>query len=230
MATYVRSIADGLLVTLEGIEGGGKAAQARALADRLEAEGYQVTLTREPGGTSVGEALQPIICRRGPAVGPWTELFLFAASRAHHVDQVIRPALERGEVVICSRFTDSTLAYQGYGRGLDLELVHIISHIASGGLRPHLTIILDLPPEQSLERSMVDGLCDETRQEELAFRQRSQQGYLQMATQEPRRFRVVDACLPPQEIAHQVWHWVQPLLAEAGSSSRRQPMRREVNY
>lgn len=212
MARRPLSVAGGLLLTLEGVEGSGKSTQAHALADRLKGEGYRVVLCREPGGTPLGEALRLLIFDRGLAVDPWAELFLFAASRAQHVDEVIGPALARGQVVICDRFTDSTLAYQGYGRGLDLEMVGIVNHIASRGLRPRLTVLLDLPVEQGLARTSPDATGDRICQEDMAFHRRVRQGYLQLAAQEPQRFLVVDANLPSPEITERVWQRLSPLL------------------
>jgi len=183
------------------------------LAKRLATEGYAITTCREPGGTPLGEAVRSLIFDKGLEPNPWAELFLFAASRAQHLEKVIQPALERGEIVICDRFTDSTMAYQGYGRGLDLETVKIINHIACRDLRPRLTILLDLPSEQGLARTLPEPTGDRIYQETLEFHQRVRDGYLELAAKEPQRFLVVDARLPVDEISHRIWQRINPLLS-----------------
>ena len=140
----------GLLITFEGGDGSGKSTQARLLGERLTRAGYPVTLTQEPAGTEVGRLAWEGIARGG--LEPHTELFLFLAARSDHTARVIAPALEAGGIVVCDRFADSTVAYQGYGRGLDLRLVHRLNRLATRGLRPDLIFLLDLPVEEGLAR------------------------------------------------------------------------------
>src|SRR3989304_3163703 len=148
----------GVLITLEGGEGSGKSTQAEALAEFLRDEGYTVLVTEEPAGTQLGRVVKGVFEQQASgeqsaAVNAVAELFLFEAARAQHVAEVIRPALERGEVVLCDRYTDSTLAYQGYGRGLSLDHIRACNHIATGGLAPDLTLLVDVPPEGGLARA-----------------------------------------------------------------------------
>jgi dTMP kinase len=145
----------GLLITFEGGEGSGKTTQARTLAQRLEANGYTVTLTREPAGTEVGRLAWEGIARGG--LDPYTELFLFLAARSDHTAHVIAPALEAGRIVVCDRFADSTVAYQGYGRGLDLRLLHRLNRAATRGIRPDLIFLLDTAVEEGLARQGKAG-------------------------------------------------------------------------
>jgi dTMP kinase len=187
----------GTFITLEGPEGAGKTVHAQRLADELAARGHRVRLTREPGGTSLGERLRAILLERsGPAVGaldPRADALLFNAARAQLVAEVVRPALDAGEVVLCARFADSTLAYQGFGAGLPIIDLRAIATVATGGLDPDRTILLDLPPEVGLARK-----ADETRNRfesafDLEFHRRVRDGFLDLARGEPSRWRVVDA-------------------------------------
>lgn len=200
----------GVLVTLEGGEGSGKSTQAEALADRLREGGYAVTLTCEPAGTALGTTVKGVF-QRG-AVTPEAELFLFEAARAQHVEDVIRPALERGDVVVCDRYTDSTLAYQGYGRGLSLDHVRAANHIATRGLPPHFTVLLDLPPETGLARKKGEPGSDSIGQESLEFHQRVREGFLALAERESERIAVVDASKPSEEVAEEAWRALQGFL------------------
>ncbi|MGQ9858266.1 MAG: dTMP kinase [Thermodesulfobacteriota bacterium] len=199
-------------ITLEGIEGSGKTSQIRMLASHLENSGIQVRMSREPGGTAIGDAVRPILlCWENTGMAPLTELFLIAACRAQHVEEVLLPSLEMGKVVLCDRFTDATLAYQGYGRGLELEMVRQVNALAAHGLVPGLTVLLDCPVEVGLERSRkrlsLEGKTwSEGRfeAEERSFHQRVREGYLELARQEPGRFRVIDAGRSPGEVASDV--------------------------
>jgi len=200
-----------VFITLEGGEGVGKTTQQALLAERLQREGYACVSTREPGGTALGEALRELLLHGDPLT-PLAELLLYAADRAEHVNKVIAPALAVGQVVICDRFTDSTLAYQGYGRGLDLQQVRQLNHLATGGLQPHLTLWLDLPPEVGLARS---GLADRLEQERLEFHRRVHQGFQALAAAEPQRIVRIDAGGSPLEVAARIWSVVQPRLPAA---------------
>lgn len=201
----------GILVTLEGGEGCGKSSQAEALAALLRAQDYTVTVTREPAGTELGRTVMSLF-RQGAAVTPQAELFLFEAARAQHVREVIRPALERGEVVLCDRYTDSTLAYQGYGRGLSLDHIRAVNHIATEGLVPHFTVLLDVPPETGLARKDHHRLDDSIGGEPLEFHERVRQGFLELAQREPQRIVVVDAFLPLDEVTRAAWQHLQRFL------------------
>lgn len=200
-----------MFITLEGGEGVGKTTQRALLAERLQREGYACVSTREPGGTALGRALREILLHGDPLT-PLAELFLYAADRAEHVQKCILPALAAGQVVVCDRFTDSTLAYQGYGRGLDLEKIRQLNHLATGGLQPHLTLWLDLPPEVGLARS---GLADRLEQERLEFHRRVHQGFQTLAAAEPQRIVRIDAEGSPLEVAARIWSVVQPRLPAA---------------
>jgi dTMP kinase len=200
-----------VFITLEGGEGVGKTTQQALLALQLRQAGYPCLCTREPGGTALGRALREILLHGDPLT-PLAELFLYAADRAEHVQKCILPALAAGQVVVCDRFTDSTLAYQGYGRGLDLQQVRQLNHLATGGLQPHLTLWLDLPPEVGLARS---GLADRLEQERLEFHRRVHQGFQTLAAAEPQRIVRIDAEGSPLEVAARIWSVVKPRLLTA---------------
>ena len=201
----------GTLVTLEGGEGSGKSTQAEALAARLREREYSVVLTREPAGTPLGGIVKEIL-QKGIALTAEAETFLFEAARAQHVTAVVRPALERGDVVLCDRYTDSTLAYQGYGRGLSLDHLRAVNHIATGGLPPHFTILLDVPPENGLARKDHERLTDSIGSESLEFHQRVRTGFLELAKREPKRIVVVDASRPADEVTAAAWQHLERFL------------------
>ena len=216
----------GLFIAFEGGEGTGKTTQARMLQERLQGLGRRVLLTREPGGTDVGERLREIILRPskdpdGPPAQPHltaaAELFLFLAARAQLVSEVINPALADGAIVVCDRFSDSTIAYQGYGRGLNLEAVRESCDLATGGLRPDLSVLLDLPVEAGLARKNDGNEWDAIGQESREFHERVRGGFHELAAAEPQRWLVVDAALPVEGIAGIVWERVRGLLDEAAS-------------
>jgi dTMP kinase len=198
-----------VFIVFEGGDGAGKSTQCRALLGRLRRRGIPARLTREPGGTPLGESLRRAL-KSQPDLSAAAELFLFCAARAQLVQQVIRPALRDGVTVICDRFTASTVAYQGYGRGLDLDLVHQLNQVATGNLSPDLTILLDLPAEAALARRTRPG--DGFEAAPLEFHRRVRRGYLDQAAGSPRQWLVLDAALPQQVLARQVWAKVQPLL------------------
>lgn len=185
----------GVFVTFEGGEGAGKSTQIQLLAEGLQQAGYEVLLTRQPGGTGYGKRIRDLIL--APAeeevLSPRAELFLYLADRAHHVDYLVRPALQAGKVVICDRYTDSTLAYQGYGRGLDLEQLQMLNEAATGHLSPQLTFWLDLDPELGRQRIASRGVLDRLESEALHFHQAVQAGYAHLAAQTPQRWFKVDA-------------------------------------
>lgn len=206
-----------LFVTIEGVEGCGKSTQARALFKRALKEGIPVVLSHEPGSTSLGEKTRRYLKQTGgPEISPLAELFLFAAARAQLVAEVIRPSLGRGDMVICDRYTDSTVAYQGHGRGLDLDSIHTVNTIATGGLLPDLVILLDLPVEIGLARK-GSTRDDRFEHEEVAFHQRVRAGYLKMAAAAPQRWLVVDAGLSRTEMGRIIWEGVGKLLQKEGA-------------
>ena len=203
----------GLFITFEGGEGCGKSTQSRLLLKKLEQQNIPVVLTHEPGGTALGNELRKVLKRRrGSFISPQAELFLFVASRAQLVAELIRPALEEGKLVICDRFTYSTLVYQGYGRGLDLTAIEMVNNMATGNLNPDLIILLDISPEQGLARKR--SLKDRFELEDLSFHRRVREGYLKVAAAEPDRWLVIDASLPKGKIAEIIWDRVSQLLPD----------------
>lgn len=198
-------------ITFEGGEGSGKSTQAGLLLKKLQEEHVPALLTREPGGTALGNELRKALkTKQGARISPLAELLLFAASRAQLMDELIGPALQEGKVVICDRFTHSTIVYQGYGRGLDLALVGTVNSIATKDVRPDLTVLLDIPPEQGLRRR--PSLEDRFELEDPSFHGRVRDGYLKMAAAEPDRWLVIDASLAKTEIADIIWGRVSRLL------------------
>ncbi len=191
-----------MLITLEGPEGSGKSSQIRLLYDYLQAQGVAVRLTREPGGTPIGDEIRACVHNvQNTAMCPEAELLLYSASRAQLVREVIRPSLAVGMVVLCDRFYDSTLAYQGYGRGLNLTALRQITDFATGGLTPDLTFLLDLDVEIGLARRTGGGVeMNRLDLETVAFHRRVRQGYHQLAAAEPDRWRIIDANRPPEII------------------------------
>ncbi len=191
-----------MFITLEGPDGSGKSLQIGELADFLRARGYQVLTTREPGGTSIGDQIREVIMRMdNKSMNPRTEILLFCAARAQIVAEVIRPNLEKGVVVISDRYADSTLAYQGYGHGLDLTSLRQILSFATGGLIPDLTLLLDIDVEQGLARRHTGGgEWNRLDDYELAFHKRVRQGYLELAASEPNRWKVINASATPSQV------------------------------
>lgn len=182
---------NGFFLTFEGPEGGGKTTQARRLGDALRENGYDVILTREPGGTRIGEEIRRMFSSNDYAPFPETELLLLLSSRAQHVREVIIPSLRNEKIVICDRFSDATLAYQGYGRGMDISFIRMLNDFATSGLKPDLTILLDLDIGLGLKRKGISG--DRIEMEDFSFHERVREGYLLIAREEPERVKVVDA-------------------------------------
>lgn len=192
-------------ITFEGPEGGGKSTQALRLANRLSLEGIPATATREPGGTGLGEKVRHILLDPGGApLSSWAEALLFTAARAQLVAELIRPALKAGRVVICDRYIDSTMAYQGFGRGLDLEQLRQLQEAATGGLRPDLTLLLDLKVEEGLAR-IPGNDRDRLDREAEQFHRRVREGYLKMSAQDPGRWVRVDASGSPDLVAEKIF-------------------------
>jgi dTMP kinase len=196
--------ARGWFITIEGPEGAGKTTQATALAKHLAGAGLDVHLTREPGGTWLGERIREVLLARtdSPAANdPLTDAFLFNAARRQLVTEVIRPRLEAGSTILCARYADSTLAYQGFGAGVPLERLLVLEGAATDGLRPDLTILLDLPVEEGLARKTPDDVTRFEAEFDLAFHRRVREGFLALAAAEPGRFAVIDARLPVEDVA-----------------------------
>ena len=184
-----------MFITLEGPEGSGKTSQVPSLANYLRGEGYDVVVTREPGGTAVSDQIRDVLMNsKNVSIVPRTEILLFLAARAQHVEALIRPALEAGKLVLCDRYGDSTLAYQGYGHKTDLDTLRYLLNYATGGLKPNLTLLLDIPVEMGLERKRKnDSEWNRLDAFEEAFHKRVRQGYLELAKLDPERWQIIDA-------------------------------------
>jgi dTMP kinase len=203
----------GLFITLEGPEGAGKTTNREFLAERLRAAGRETLLTREPGGTPLAERIRELLL--APTDEPMasdTELLLMFAARAQHLDQVIRPALAAGKVVLCDRFTDATYAYQGGGRGLSEARIAVLEDFVQGTLRPDLTLVFDLPVEVGLARAAARGRLDRFEQEGRAFFEAVRQTYLRRAAGDPQRYRIIDAGQPLSDVQCQLERLLPELL------------------
>ncbi len=211
----------GIFITFEGVEGSGKSTQIELLAKALKTKGLKVVKTQEPGGTKIGVMIRKVLLDpKNKEIDPMTELMLYGASRAQHIKEVILPAIKEGNVVLCDRFSDATVAYQGYGRGLSIEEIRKLDRLLTGGMKPSLTIILDIDPEKGLLRakrrieennSLKEGRIE---QEGFSFHKRVRDGYLKLASEEPDRLKVVQADLTVNEIHNRIieimkerFHW-----------------------
>jgi dTMP kinase len=220
----------GIFITFEGPEGSGKSTQARLLYERLQGEGYPVILTREPGGTRIGELIRRILVDlRHTEMAPTTETLLFSAARAQLVSELVRPYLATGGIVLCDRYADSTYAYQGYGLGRDLDELHVITEVATGGLMPDLTFYLDLPVEEGLNRKRMARVRSEGGENtafskppewnrldarDISYHQRVADGFHALMAREPQRWSKLDAHAAPDELATQILAAIEPLLAQ----------------
>jgi len=209
-----------VFITFEGPEGSGKTTQIKLLADELRSAGHDIVVTREPGGTPIGDQIRTVLHDvDNTAMAADAEILLYAASRAQHVGQLIRPALAQGTVVLSDRYTDSTLAYQGYGRGLDLTALRQINAFATGGLTPDMIIYLDCPVEEGLSRKQKalaqGGEWNRLDQETVEFHRRVRQGYQALIAAEPGRWLVLDTCRPIEEIQKEIQKAVKGLLEKA---------------
>lgn len=203
----------GLFITIEGIEGSGKTTQIDRIKAHLQSRGHTVDVTREPGGTPIAEKIRAILLDTAHTeMAPTTELILYQAARAQHVAERIRPALESGKTVICDRFMDSTAAYQGAGRKLPQQQLQTLHALATGGLTPDLTLLIDLPAELGLTRATKDSSSDRIESEALEFHQRVRQGFLRIAQQEPRRVKIVDGQDTPEHVAARIAVLIDELL------------------
>ncbi len=194
-----------MFITFEGPEGSGKTTQIKALAAHLRTQGYDVLTTREPGGTSISDQIRAVLTNlENTAMHPRAEILLFLAARAQLVEQVIRPETAAGKVVICDRYIDSTLAYQGYGHGYDLAQLRQLLAFATGGLLPDLTLLLDVDPAEGLKRKRSGGEWNRLDAYALDFHQRVRAGYREMAAQEPERWVTIDASCPPPAVQAEI--------------------------
>ena len=211
----------GLFITFEGIDLCGKTTQAKLLVAHLKDKGFDVLLTREPGGPGISEKIRQILLNpENHAMTSMAELLLYEASRAQHTEELIRPALSDGKLVICDRFGDASFAYQGHGRRLGGELVRRLNDMATGGLSPDLTIVLDLPPEEAARRAEgKDWQADRLEGEKIDFHRRVREGYLRLAEEEPERVRVIDGRGPVEQIQGRIRALVGPLLMEKPDDS-----------
>jgi dTMP kinase len=201
-----------MFITFEGIEGCGKTTQARLLAEQLEACGQKTLVTREPGGAQISEQIRAVLLdHRNDGMDPMAEALLYEAARAQFVTEIVRPALDAGITVICDRFADSTLAYQGYGRGLDLSTLTVLNTIATGGLTPDITFLLDIPVAEGLQRRERGGDWNRMDDAGRAFHERVFIGYHALAQAAPGRWRVIDARGAVPDVASAVWSAVAPL-------------------
>lgn len=203
-----------MFITFEGTEGSGKSTALHAIADALEHRGHAVLCTREPGAGSFGRSVRELLLH-GEALSAWAEVFLFLADRAEHASRIIRPALEAGSVVLCDRFGDSTVAYQGHARGLPVEKLRELNQLATGGLSPNLTLLFDLEPSVGLAR-LAD--MDRLDQEPLSFHESVRQGFHLEVEHDPGRWVVIDASAPPDRAVSQALWAIQALLAKESSS------------
>lgn len=194
----------GLFITLEGPDGGGKTTQAQQLARWFRLYGRETVITREPGGTATAESIRKLVLDPALDLSPETETLLQLAARADHVDQVIRPALEAGKVVICDRFTDSTMVYQGILRDMDLDQLRKLNDFATRGLRPDVTLLLDGDPRELVKRRENRGTVDKFELQGLAYQDRIRAGYLRLAQEEPERILVVDALREPEVVTEEI--------------------------
>ncbi|HXW68315.1 MAG TPA: dTMP kinase [Dissulfurispiraceae bacterium] len=207
----------GVFLSFEGIEGTGKTTQARLLSERLQAEGHDVVLTFEPGGTVIGSRIREILLLpEHLEMSAITELLLYNAARAQHLAEKILPAIKKGKIIITDRFSDSTVAYQCYARGIDKTLVMSLDQLATGGLLPDLTLLFDLDAEAGLARNRNANKTDRIELEDIEFHRRVREGYLAVAKADPDRVSIVDAALPIAEVRAQVWKIVKERLKAKG--------------
>lgn len=200
----------GLFITFEGADGCGKTTQLNLLKDYLTAKGYAVILTREPGGKGLGEKIREILLNYDGKVADRCESFLFLADRAQNIETIVKPAIESGKIVLCDRHTDSSVAYQGYGRGLDIEQIKMLNNLATGGKQPDLTLIFDVDIETSMQR--VGNEKDRMESSGKEFFNRVRNGYLEMAKQEPERLKIVDSTKSIDEVHKRVIEIILPYL------------------
>lgn len=200
----------GLFITFEGCDGCGKTTQLELLAKYLQGKGYDVIVTREPGAKGLGETLREILLNYDGEVSSNCESFLFLADRAQHIDTIVKPAIDAGKIVLCDRHIDSTAAYQGYGRGLDLEQINYLNNIATSGLKPDLTLLFDVDIETSMAR--VGNNKDRMENAGIEFQEKVRHGYLELAKKEPKRIKVFDSGKTIEQLHQEVLGTIAPLV------------------
>jgi dTMP kinase len=205
-----------VFITFEGIEGCGKTTQIELLYAYLEKKGHKIIKTREPGGTAFGESLRNAFLHAKMKVYPLSELLVFMAMRAQHVDELIQPALREGAIVLCDRFTDASYAYQGYGRGIDLSIIEMLNKLVTKEIKPDLTILLNCPVERGLTRKAESAFMDRFEKEELSFHRKINGAYEKLSKEEPKRFFVVDGTLEINTIHNAIRKKVEDLLKHHG--------------
>ena len=192
----------GLFITFEGADGCGKSTQLELLHDYLLKSGYEVILTREPGGKGLGEKIRELLLNYNGEVSDRCESFLFLADRAQNIDTIVKPAIDTGKIVLCDRHTDSTVAYQGYGRGLDIDRINMLNNLAVNGIKPDLTFVFDIDTQTSMQRVGKDK--DRMESAGIEFHKKVRNGYLELAKQDPQRIKVIDASKSIEEIHKEV--------------------------
>lgn len=203
----------GLFITVEGTDGCGKTTQINLMKEYIKQKGYNVVLTREPGGTNIGEKIRTIILDpQNVEMKASTELLLYTAARAQLVSEVIKPAVGRGEIVICDRFIDSTYVYQGFGRGIDIEVINDVNRAALGGIMPDITFFFDISPEIALQRRVNASGADRIEKEKMDFHRRVYSGYKKLASMYPDRIKSINSNRSIEEIAEDVRKWLDKLL------------------
>ena len=205
-----------LFITFEGVEGSGKTTQIRRLQRYLARKGLPCKVTREPGGSPIGEKIRKVLLNPDhDEMTPWSELLLYEAARAQHIDQVVKPLLKKGTTVLCDRFSDATIAYQGYGRHLDLRWIRRLNHLASQDVKPDLTLLLDCPSKVGLKRALERSRTskgDRFEREKAQFHQRVRKGYLTIAIKEPQRVKVIDTRKGPDRVFEKIRDIVDNLI------------------
>ncbi len=213
----------GLFITLEGIEGSGKTTQSKLLYEHLFQIGYDVLLTEEPGGTEIGLKIREILLDKAHSIlDPITELLLYNASRAQHVREKIMPSMNERRIIICDRFFDSTIAYQGYGRGMNIDMIIKLHEISTGGLKPHITFLLDIDPEKSILRHLMGKELDRIELESIDFHNKVRKGYLEIARNEPERIMVINADTEIDEIHSIIINRIEDLIKSQNFEVKRQ--------
>jgi dTMP kinase len=205
-----------MLITFEGIEGCGKTTQIELLYAYLEEAGYKIIKTREPGGTAFGEALRKVFLHENVEVYPLSELLVFMAMRAQHVEELIQPALKEGKIVLCDRFIDASYAYQGYGRGIELGVIETLNRLVTKGIRPKLTILLNCPVNKGLARKAKAASMDRFEKENLSFHRKIKKAYDELSKEDPKRFFVVDGALDINTVHKTIKKKVEALLKHYG--------------
>ncbi len=209
------ALVPGIFITIEGIDGAGKTTQTHLLVAWLLGLGYEVCATREPGGTSAGDLIRELVLSHEWNIPNESELYLYLADRSIHVNQLLRPALAAGTVVVCERYSDSTIAYQGYGRGLDMGFLRRLNEIATSGLAPDLTLVLDIPPDKG---RLDDRRLDRLESQGCEFVERVAEGFRDIARQEPERVKLIDGCGDVVTVHNSIRAEVGALLARSGNS------------